>query len=415
MRVVIINRSDSLGGAAVVMRRLMHALAREGAETSMLVLHRGTDDDAVTELPSGNGQILRFVAERTRIFMHNGFSRQRLFKVDDGAFGRDLSRHPDVLAADAIIIGWVNQAMISLADIERLTRLGKPVIQVMHDMWQCTAVCHHAGNCRQYTDRCTHCPLLDGHGKRLLTRAWERKRRLYEATSLHFVAVSGWLADRCRESALLAGRDIDVIANPLDVNAIGYEYHPLDGVPADKAVVTVAAARLDDTVKGFDTLIDLTHHIAAHEPDLAKRLHLLLVGNIKDSSLLCRLALPYTAIGRATAERTLDCYRASRVVLSTARHESFGATLAEGLAAGCVPVATDSGGPRDIIRHRKNGFLAPPATTRQEAQDAIPALAEGLKWALAHDAPTRAALHASVTPFDYPAIAKRYLDLCRKH
>ena len=42
-KILIINKSDSTGGAAVVSRRLMEALRAEGADARMLVVEKLTD------------------------------------------------------------------------------------------------------------------------------------------------------------------------------------------------------------------------------------------------------------------------------------------------------------------------------------------------------------------------------------
>ncbi len=38
--------------------------------------------------------------------------------------------------------------------------------------------------------------------------------------------------------------------------------------------------------------------------------------------------------------------------------EHFGISIVEGMSAGCIPVALRNGGPSDIIRHGRSGFLA---------------------------------------------------------
>lgn len=42
--------------------------------------------------------------------------------------------------------------------------------------------------------------------------------------------------------------------------------------------------------------------------------------------------------------------------------EQFGRVLVEAQACGCPVIATDLGGPRDIVRHNKTGFLVPPGS-----------------------------------------------------
>ena len=46
--------------------------------------------------------------------------------------------------ADVIHLHWVNQGLLSLNDIKKMTQSGKPMVWTMHDMWACTGICHHA-------------------------------------------------------------------------------------------------------------------------------------------------------------------------------------------------------------------------------------------------------------------------------
>ncbi len=104
---------------------------------------------------------MAFLAEHMRIFMRNGFDRSTLFKISTATDGLPLHRHPWVREADVVALNWVNQGMLSLKEIGRLARI-RPVVWTMHDMWCATGVCHHAGTCDGYLDRCGHRPLIKG-------------------------------------------------------------------------------------------------------------------------------------------------------------------------------------------------------------------------------------------------------------
>jgi glycosyltransferase involved in cell wall biosynthesis len=52
--------------------------------------------------------------------------------------------------------------------------------------------------------------------------------------------------------------------------------------------------------------------------------------------------------------------RAAVFVLPSKRPEPFGLALVEAMAAGVACVATDAGGPREIVRHGETGLLVPP-------------------------------------------------------
>jgi glycosyltransferase involved in cell wall biosynthesis len=105
------------------------------------------------------------------------------------------------------------------------------------------------------------------------------------------------------------------------------------------------------------------------------RLALTLVGRgSQERSLRRRLAESGTSnvgmTGYLDEEALVDAYREHDVCVlpSTNRLEAFGLTLLEGMAAGCVPVASDLPGVRDIAR--AHGLLFAPGN------------ADDLRWAL---------------------------------
>ena len=404
MKVVLINRSDSLGGAAVASARLMRAMRHSGIDARMLVADKRGTDPNVALLGSRLAIKGCFLAERLGIFVRNGLNRDTLFKIDDASWGLNAAAHPWVRSADAIVLNWINQGTLSVAGIRRLAALRKPIVWVMHDMWNCTGVCHHAYECRRYRQMCQACPLTGAKGADLSTAVQRAKQRLYADVPIHFVAVSHWLADCCRQSSLMRDASISVIANPIDASEFEFgRRHDADVCPAgpDALVAAMGAARLDDPVKGFDLLIEATRHIAAHNPQLAKKLHIVLYGALRDELLLDQIAVPHTYLGyRSDVNRIMQN---ADIVLSTSRYESFGYTLAEGLASGCVPVTTGMGGQADIVKHRQNGYVS---GTLSPAD-----IAAGIEWAagcgLGREQQHRYALHH----FDGAAVAAQYSAL----
>ena len=404
MKIVVINQSDSVGGAAVASHRLLKALQREGIDARMLVMHASAhrgDSDIVAYGDNLRGKAY-FLAERLGIFARNGFSRTNLFKVSTASCGFDLSRHPLVADADAIIINWINQGAMSLRAVEKIASLGKPLLWIMHDMWCCTGICHHAYSCDNYTAQCHACPFLNSAGNDLSTSVQSEKHRIYSASDIRFVAVGSWLEQCCRRSALLRDAHITTIPNAFPVEE--YDWHPNAAlrkqlcISPDAKVVIMGAARLDDPVKGFPHAIEVLNRFAG------RNVHALFVGGIRDASLLDRLQVPYTHTGMLPPSQIADFYRVADIVISTSHYETLGNTLIEGLASGCVPVAFDAGGPRDIIEHKVNGWIAP--------ADDIADFCCGIEWAMEQSTPEkREALHRSASArFDSAVIARRILS-----
>lgn len=408
MKIAIINHSDSRGGASVVSLRLMDALAAEGAEVSMLVTHKATGRADVVEAASPARCRLPFLAEHARIFVGNGFTRRDLFAVSIATDGLPLASHPAVRDADVVMLNWVNQGMLALGEIAKMARAGKKIIWTMHDMWNATGVCHHAGTCTRYTlaPGCGNCPLLHGKGggHDLSRRTWNRKKALYDTAGIHFVAVSTWLAAKCAESPLMAGCRVSVIPNafPVDEFYIDPRRSRAEmGLPDGKKLIVTGAARLDDPVKGLPLAVDALNRLADGGRTDA---HAVFFGAIRDPHALDGLRLPYTAIGPVADKDFLhELYAQSTAVLSSSLYETLPGTLIEGQAAGCFPVSFGEGGQADIIDHGATGYIARYRDTAD--------LAAGLGMALDGDFDPQALRDSVESRFGARAVARKYLEL----
>ena len=366
MNVVLVNHSDTLGGASVVTFRLMEALRLHGIDAHMLVRDNQTDCPWVGCAASRWRAHIPFYKEHARIFLGNGFSRADLFKVSIATDGLSLSNHPMIKQADVVVLNWVNQGYLSLKEVRRIAAI-KPVAWVMHDMWNLTGICHHAGECDRYTDACHHCPLLHtgASARDLSATTFRRKQRLYERTDIRFVAVSNWLAEKARNSALLRNQRVNVIHNPFDIDGLR-PTNPLSrgalGLPENVPLVVLCAARLDDPIKCFDKAIEALNGITDTKAVAV------LIGELRDHSLLSHIRLPFRHLGPIYDNRRLrSVFSHASAVLSTSSFESFGATLLEGQAVGATPVAPVHDGRGDIITDGESGYAFGPERSAAEA------------------------------------------------
>ena len=166
MNVLIVNTSERTGGAAVAAGRLLEALINSGEKAKMLVRDKQTDSITVAEVPGRMRARWNFLWERWCIYNHLRFSKNHLFEIDIANCGTDITSLPEFKWADVVHLNWINQGMLSLRNIRKIVRSGKPVVWTMHDMWQATGICHYSGGCMSYKTRCAGCPLLPDGGSR---------------------------------------------------------------------------------------------------------------------------------------------------------------------------------------------------------------------------------------------------------
>lgn len=409
MKVVLINHSDTRGGASVVTARLAEALRHEGVDARMLVVRReGPASEFVAEAAPAVFSKAAFMAEEAMTWLDNGLHRRNLFKLDAARAGLPLHRHPWVREADVVCLNWVNQGMLSLRGVERIAALGKPVVWTMHDMWCATGLCHHAGDCTRFRDACGRCPLVERPPRSLdlSRRRFERKAACYARSAITFVAVSTWLAARCRESGLLRDARVEVIPNafPVDDFSLTPALRRTElGLPDDdRHIIAMGAARLDDPVKGLPLAVDALNRLAAS--GRAGSFLPVFFGALRDSTALDGLTMPFVHLGTVTDPvRLRSLFAHARAVLSTSLYETLPGTLIEGQAAGAYPVSFGRGGQCDIVDPPRTGYIA----RWLDAAD----IATGLARAI-DAAPDREALRRSVCErFAAPAVARRYISL----
>ncbi|MCM1370090.1 MAG: glycosyltransferase [Candidatus Amulumruptor caecigallinarius] len=412
MKVVLINKSDSTGGAAVVTMRLLNALRNAGVDACMLVCEKRGDSQAV--IPAAPKLLIKekFVLERLKIFMENGFRRDSLFKIDTAAEGLPLWRNRHVREADVVCLNWVNQGMLSLNGVDHILAMGKPVVWTMHDMWNFTGICHHAGSCRHYLEKCGCCPLMKNMASAndISAATWLRKKRVYDGAQgkLHFVAVSNWLADLARRSSLIGDEiPLSVIPNAFPIPAD----MPAGRDDKSRFRILMGAARLDDPVKGFPLLIKATEILKRSYPNLSDRMELVTFGGMKDDSNFGKIAINHTHLGVVRGEHAVErIYRSADVVVSTSLYETLPGTLVEGQVYGCIPVSFSRGGQSDIVSHRLTGYLADWSDDEDESARNI---AEGLVWAMSQPGrEIRARMYESaMQKFEASRVAARYITL----
>lgn len=425
MKIALLSTNYDLGGAAIVTRRLTDALRALGHDARMIVARPGDEAGAQDRIcVSRREWLLAFLRERAHLWL-KGVKKADVFKVSTGLWGCALDEIPFVQEADLVIVGWASQGFLSLDTLEKLVASGRPVVYAMHDLYPATTLCHLPGTCERFTHTppCLGCPYFRGskRGDRLCEEIAERKRRIFMSPNLRLVAVSSWQKSVAHRSAILRGKEIEVIPHSFPVEL----YRATDKLADGKLHVVMAAARLDDPVKDLPAAVEALNILYYEHPEIAARVHVDFVGGLRDTSLLKALKVEHSVHGTVSTGRLRELYGQAAVVLSSSKYETMGATLMEGMAAGAIPATYGDAGQADIVTDAKNGFIAPvhtPAALSFALQMALLTADEVLQMAREGDEQglvskeevagfTPEALHRSVAErFAPEVIARRYTE-----
>ena len=160
MKVVILNTSDSVGGAAIAALRLVKALEKQDIEIRMLVQKKNLENNIISETNNNIinkfKKIFYFAFERL-IFKFQEKDSSLRFTFSLGNTGEDISKHKFIQEADIIHIHWINFGFLSLKSLKKIFQLGKPIVWTLHDMWTFTGGCHYSYDCEKYKTNCKNC------------------------------------------------------------------------------------------------------------------------------------------------------------------------------------------------------------------------------------------------------------------
>ncbi|MTI88132.1 MAG: glycosyltransferase [Balneolaceae bacterium] len=412
MKVLHLSAYDISGGAARAAYRIHCGLRNLDIDSRMWVQYKLSKDPTVKAI-YGNHKLGKLYSHLRPLF--NKYL-QRFQQSTNSVYHSanllpsGLHRKINRSDIDIVHLHWINSEMISISEI---IKIEKPVIWTLHDMW---AFC----GSEHYDDERNPGRYLEGYysknrpedyqGLDVDKLVWRAKKKAWQdhANRLNFVVPSQWMAECFKKSELFKDGSVSVIHNGLDLSV--FRSHKPDnardilGLPDNKKIILFGAMdATSNPIKGYEKLNEAIQCLKKEYEDLSNLLFVVVGNDTKMEEYDDGVHFRY--MGTIQDNITLSLiFSAANLSVVPSRMEAFGQMASESLACGTPVVAFNATGLKDIIDHKKNGYLAEPYSSQQ--------LADGIRWVLQNEGTglRENACEKSVSKFDIKDVSREYLN-----
>jgi glycosyltransferase involved in cell wall biosynthesis len=404
MNVLHIVAGDLTGGAARGAYWLHKGLIELGVNSKIFTNSKTTlGYENIMTLTSKKDKAINILSRQFDKLLLFFYPNRKRIIFSSGLFGLDFTKKKEYKEADIIHLHWINGGLVN---IKHLSKIDKPIVWTMRDMWPMTGGCHYPMDCQKYKTGCGSCKQLESYEYDLSKFILNRKIK-YLPKNIKLIGISHWLSDKARESKLFKKVNIQTISNNINTK----EFFPVDkklareilGIKTEKNIILVGSTNLKDFYKGFGKFQNAVKSLGK------EKYFLCFFGNINKRSAE-ELGFDYKSFGYLNDNISLRLvYSCADVFVAPSLMDAFGKTIAEAMACGTPTVCFDATGPKDIVDHKINGYKAKPF----ESDD----LADGIKWILNSSNYfniSQNAINKVKTEFDNVVIAQKYIKLYKE-
>lgn len=278
--------------------------------------------------PSSN-QLLK-IGDQLDVYLH--YSKNRF--LDGEGLGSEratekLLKEIDRIQPDVIHLHNIHDHYLNYPVLFRyFAQKDIPVVWTQHDLWATTGHCAFSiDGCDKWKTGCFECPAIPCFCLDKSRRNYELKKDMFTSVkNMTIVPVSEWLGTQIQQS-YLKHFPMKVIKNGVDIEI----FKPIKGNVIEKYAlkdkhVLLAVSSVWPEFKGLNDFISLSGML----PDDYR---IVIVG--LTSNQISQLSTNMIGIERTDSQMELaQLYSAADVVMSLSSFETFGLTIAEGMACG---------------------------------------------------------------------------------
>jgi glycosyltransferase involved in cell wall biosynthesis len=396
MKVLFVSYCNEGGGAAKAINNIYQSF-RNNIRFKFIVIEKRGRNKNIWHFRSGLvGKVLRKIRYYIAVLILLGHTKIIMsLNIVKSGLGKFINKSN----FDLINLHWIGCETISLIEIEKIN---KPIIWTFHDMWPISGIYHTSLDKKYFNHDCNNF-IKKKYFQFLDTFIKKKKNNIFYKKKINIITPSRWLLDECKKKIYIGGHS-EVIPNPIkieiyksrkNINDIKKKYN----IPLNKKILLYSSIFLNDKKKGFSLLNGITN-----DPSYEK-FQFIFLGNLIDSEENSFSSNIKFINANFLEHVIIDLYSISDVLLYPSLIDNLPNTILEAMSCGLPCVAFNCYGMKEIITHKKDGYLAKPYSV------------EDFKKGIAYILNNRLSVNARkkvINNYSPHIIKKKYLNFFKK-
>lgn len=361
MKILVLNESDSGGGAAIAARRLAEALKKHTSHEVIFKVRRGSEEYKFQTSAVVNfvNRVLKFFEKKALNFLkvdNHDLLNMDSFNVYDAS--REYLNQINKIDPDIINLHWINNGFLSINQIDNLAKKYK-ILWTLHDMWPILGIEHYERSLFQDVNR--------GKVFKFLNKTvFDKKKKLYNNNNIHFACISKWMYRELRNRLDIAENRIHIIPNTYGSKLEEkFKCINTDSGNSTKKFVLLQSSKSSDTDyrKGFELLKQVLKNLENENIELrvlgCKEDRKYKVGSVEVNE--------YKSTDKE--EIVIEHYMNADLHICSSRLDNYPNTILEASSLGVPTIAFNVGGISDMIDHNNTGKLIKPFSIKSMANE----------------------------------------------
>ncbi len=336
-------------GTTFSAQNLHNFLLKKNIDSKIAFLSEGNNKDLINLNNSLNSKLRFFILNKLNSIIVKIFKKNKNFAffnnfISSGIFDIIKKTKPDI-----IHFHWMPRT-INIRHLLKLKKLNIKIIWTLRDFWAFTGGCNVPLGCNKYLNHCFNCPnLISNINQDISYFNFKEKKKNYKL--LDQIILTFPCKDFrtiYKKSILKNIKNSFIIPNSFDENYFFWKKSKKN----KKFTILYGAQNLDKEWKGTEIIVDLINYFKNYE------INFVIFGKTVKYLNFFKNNKKIKYLNYVYSKRELGkIFLKSDLFIFPSHLESFGKVIIESLACGTPVIANKKFGAKDIISHKKDGFL----------------------------------------------------------